>query len=129
MQFQSQNDRRSRRLLSLLPFGASLLGGGIGLALGRQADVLFNIDAGIVGLLVGAVVGSLLPFTRSAHPVIRLLAAGVGVALPILFLVGSARVTPAVFWGMMILVMVCSAIINALISLIPRVDQASLSRR
>jgi hypothetical protein len=129
MPFQSPIERRSRHLPGLLTFGASLLGGSIGLLVGRQADLFFSIDAGIVGLLVGAVVGSLLPFTRSAHLLLRLPAAGAGVVLPALVMVGSARVAPEVVWSMIGLAMVCSAIISALIRLIPGAGRASLSRR
>jgi peptidoglycan/LPS O-acetylase OafA/YrhL len=130
MQFQSQNDqqKRHRLIFVLATCGTSLLGGSTGLLLGRQADLLFNIDAGIVGLVVGALVGSLLPLMRSVHLAIRLAAAGVGVAVPILGVVGSARVAPEVFWGMIVLAMACSAMINTLIGLISHADQASQSR-
>jgi hypothetical protein len=40
--------------------GGGILGGALGLFVGSQYDIILNVDAQIVGLVLGSMVGSLL---------------------------------------------------------------------
>jgi hypothetical protein len=121
MQLQPSNHAQRRQLAIAIvaTYGLSILGGGIGLIVGRQADTIFNVDAGIIGMVTGATISSLLPLSSPLNPILRFAAAGLGVALPMLVFVGSSRVAPEVFWGMIVLAMCCSGLISLLTRLLP----------
>lgn len=100
--------------------GSALIGGSLGLLLGSQGDILFGVDTQIVGVVVGAVIGSLLPRSRALGSVVHAAAAGAGVALPALAFVGRGRVTPEVLWTMTAIAIIGSGMIDTVIR---RVEQ------
>lgn len=121
---QSQPHHYSHRqqlmIAMIVACGAAIIGGSIGLLAGRQADVIFDVDAGIVGMIAGAALGSTLPLSPALNPGLRVIPAGLGVLLPALVVIGSARVAPEVLWGMTAVAMLCSGLLSAAIYLARR---------
>jgi hypothetical protein len=99
-------------LMMLVVCGAASIMSSMGFLLGKQADLIAGVDAGIVGMIAGAVLGSSFPVGQSLNPAIRSVAAGLGVLLPTLALVGSARVAPEVLAGITVVAMMGSAVIG-----------------
>lgn len=124
---QSQPHRYPQRqqllIAMLVACGAAIIGGSVGLLVGRQADIIFDVDAGIVGMIAGAVLGSLLPLSPALNPGLRVIPAGLGVLLPALVVIGSARVAPEVLWGMTAVAMLCSGLLSVIIHLARRASR------
>lgn len=124
---QSQSDhslyRQQTLMAMLLVCGASIAGGSVGLLVGRQANLVFGVDAGIIGLIAGAVFGGTLLPAKVLKPALGSVAVGLGVLLPALLLIGSARIAPAVVWGMVAVAMLCSGLISLMIRCVRHVGR------
>ncbi len=59
-----------------------MLGGWLGLTVGRRSDILFGVDGGIAGIVSGAVLGSLLFRHPRLGVVIHAASAALGVIMP-----------------------------------------------
>ena len=118
--------RRLAQIATLLAmYGSGILGGSAGLLLGSQGEILFDIDTGIVGMILGAVLGSLLPCTRALTGIARATAAGPGVAVSTLIFVGSKRVGTEVLWGMVAPAAICSGFVSVMVARLERREEES----
>jgi hypothetical protein len=103
---------QSPRLWSnLIVLTSGMLGGSIGLAIAQQGDLILNIDSSMMGVVVGAVIGSVIPHVQRPMTAIPLVAAALGVLVPVLGFVGIQRVAPEVLLGLTGVAVVSSSIV------------------
>lgn len=105
----------SPRIALLVTLGCSVLGSSVGYLIGSQGDIIFNIDAHIVGGVLGAVIGSLVPRFPVLGTFAHAAAAGCGVAVPTLVLLRAGRAVPEVIGGMILVAVIGSVCVNAVI--------------
>lgn len=106
----------SPRIALLITLGCGVLGGSAGYLLGSQGDTIFSIDMRIVGVVLGAVIGSLVPRAPVLGTFAPVAAAGFGVAAPTFTLWVSGRAAPEVIGGMILTASVGSGWISAVIT-------------
>jgi hypothetical protein len=105
----------SPRIAPLLSVGCGMVGGAVGYLIGSLGDTILAIDTRIVGVVLGAVLGSLLPRTPALGTLTYAAAAGIGVAATTFPLVVSGRAAPDVVWGVIIVAAIGSAGMNIVV--------------
>ena len=110
----------SPRIALLVALGCGVLGSSVGYLIGSQGDTSFAIDTRIVGVVLGAVIGSLIPRAPVLGTFAHVAAAGVGVAAATFTLLVSGRAVPEVIWGMIIAASIGSGCMNIIITRIGR---------
>jgi hypothetical protein len=87
-------------LPALIVLIGGVVGGSVGLLVGMQGDHFLNIDSAMVGVVLGAVLGSVLTPWHGQMKVARLGSAALGILIPILSFIGIQRVSLEILIGM-----------------------------
>lgn len=109
----------ARRLDPLILLLSTTVGGLVGVLVTSPLDLLFNIQAEIVGMIGGVLLGTLL-FQRSNHAAIVAPIAGLGTVLALLIWPGIDQTIPEVVGGMALVAALGSGILAAIRGAWPR---------
>jgi len=110
----------SPRIALLVVLGCSILGSSIGYLIGSQGDIIFAIDTRIIGVVAGAVIGSLIPRAPALGTFAHAAAAGVGVAATTSTLLASGRAAPQVIAALILAASIGSGCMNMIITRVTR---------
>ena len=109
------NPQQFQHVSSVLPalmvFIGGVVGGSVGLLVGMQGDQFLNIDSGMVCVVLGAVLGSVLTRWQGQMKVVRVGAAGLGILVPVFSFIGIQRVALEILVSMTMAAILGTAIL------------------
>jgi hypothetical protein len=104
---------RGSRLEPLLLLGLSLLGGLLGVGMSRPIDLIFGIQAEIIGIVSGVIAGTLL--LQNPAPLVRIATTAASIVLVLGIWPGFKHVIPSVVAAMVLAAVLGSLFLNWLL--------------